>query len=84
MIHPEKQPNEIYLGNWHPKDVHYCTWNSKRLGNIPYDRDNDPIIETDLKPIFILKSEVQNKINLEKDLNTIKLFEEMIKEEKVL
>ncbi len=61
--HPEKQPDEIYLGNANPETLLKSSWRTSRLGDNPLRADGTPYAGGDLYPWFIKKSEVQAQID---------------------
>lgn len=84
--HPEKQPDEIYLGNANPDTLWKSSWQTSRLGDSPLMADGRPYMGGGLKPWFIKKSEVQAQIDYEKLNNKPwsaernRVFEEMLAE----
>ncbi len=58
-LHPEQQPDELYLGNIPPEDLWKSYWKTSRLGSNPLRSDGTPYTGGDLKPWFIKRSEVE-------------------------
>jgi hypothetical protein len=54
--HPERKPDEVFLGNVDEQGFRACGWKSKRLGNIAYSIKGSPLGQT--HPLFVLISEV--------------------------
>lgn len=64
--HPEQADDEIFLGNHTDANYPQVGWQSKRWGNIAYMVNGAPLSERDariLKPLFIKRSEVEQKIS---------------------
>lgn len=66
--HPEQHDGELYMGNTDLHGFHKYAWTSKRLGRVAYYADGRKIPKdvrsfgSDLRPWFILASEVEQAI----------------------
>lgn len=80
--HPEQQDDEIYLGYNIASDMWKSWWQTSRLGNIV--EDDKCKEDREYRPWFILRSEVQCKIDTEKAQNNswsadrIRVYQEML------
>ena len=55
--HPEQKKDEEFLGNFtqlHFRDMPFVT---KRIGEVPYDRNGQPLNGSKLHPVFIWRDE---------------------------
>ncbi|MES2437099.1 MAG: DUF5684 domain-containing protein [Patescibacteria group bacterium] len=58
--HPESQADEAYLGNFTRQDFeNKLRWESKRMGQIAYDKNGTRETNMDLFPVFVKKEELQ-------------------------
>ena len=67
--HPEQESDELFLSNWRfgsrfDVSIDELKWKTTRIGKIAYD-DEGQILPSDLKPIFIKKTEVEEAIKQE-------------------
>lgn len=51
--HPECEEDEIYLGNFTVEDFAKLGYETKRMGNTPYDIYGSRMYNTDLYPVFV-------------------------------
>ncbi len=60
--HPELQEDEVYLGNTHDEDFDQIGWETKRSGQVTYDRDGKKMgQDKDFFPVFVKRDEVIKK-----------------------
>lgn len=67
--HPELHEGEMFITNVGP-DIAFaiaCSWNSVRFGAIAYDVDGHA--QFNLRPVFVMKSELQNAGVIDADGN---------------
>lgn len=62
--HPERQPDEIYMGNWSNAGYYRMGWETKRRGVTPYNIHGAVIYAPPnlVFPAFIKKTEVERRI----------------------
>jgi len=67
--HPEQRDDELYLGNTDPDQFHKSAWVTKRMGNVARYGDGRAVESAgyggEMRPWFILRSEVEQKIRTE-------------------
>lgn len=58
--HPELQEGEIFLANTDDEGFEEIGWETKRMGIMPYDVNNEPIWSRgSFFPVFVQKAEVE-------------------------
>lgn len=66
--HPERRPDEIYMGNAESDMPRKSTWHG-RLGEQCFKADGTPLSDSHLRPWFILRSSVEAAIRSEESEN---------------
>lgn len=60
--HPEALPGEVVLQNGTRADYdRLMSFRTKRLGNVAYDWNDDPLVRYGLHPIFVQRWELEQK-----------------------
>jgi hypothetical protein len=57
--HPEAKRGEVHIGNIYPSDFRRIGWISKRLGKVPRGADGEVLKGGNMRPVFVLASEMQ-------------------------
>lgn len=59
IVHPEARPDEVHIGNVYGVDFKAIGWASKRLGKLPRGADGSVLKGGNMKPVFVLRSEIE-------------------------
>ncbi len=61
-IHPEQDEGEVFLGNCTEDNYEENTgWETKRMGQVAYDVNGEPIRSINLFPVFVQQDEIRKK-----------------------
>ena len=79
--HPEQQDDEIYMGNEYVESLSrsrgsITKWKTLRFGDTSYDRSGN--VQTNHRPMFIKRSEVEAAIGESQDGYEKRIFQEML------
>ena len=67
--HPERRPDEVFLGNFTEAGFDASSWRTKRLGEKAYDPIRAGEVLPDTRPVFVKIEEVKkNSVNLPEEL----------------
>jgi hypothetical protein len=59
--HPELQEGEVFIGNgFGLYDLDRINYKTKRMGDVAYDKDGNPLTIVGYKPYFAQRSEVES------------------------
>ncbi len=74
--HPEQRDDEIYMGNQSADGVNRMLWQTRRLGNIAYAKNGEPL--RNLHPVFVARLEIENKIAASGDEEQKRIWRAML------
>ena len=57
--HPEAKPSEVFIANTTSQGFWDIGWHSKRAGKVAYMSNGEPIVDSDLFPVFVARAEIE-------------------------
>jgi hypothetical protein len=59
LVHPEADPDEVWIGNVYKVDFPAIGWETKRLGIKPLDMSGERLKGGNMRPVFVKRREIE-------------------------